>query len=241
MLGRVLAAAEGAREACGWIGPCPVPQGRNGPVSDGWYSAAQLDTTFPRLDRIPGPPGVGQSGLQSPSAVKDSVEQPMQTTTDPVWLSPPPPSRSSTTVQLSAVRFVPQRLDPPMTPGDDRDNAIVEVKINNKLVVYRTAYYPSFVAAPRCIDGPHVVEASNQPSLGHIIDVADLEGFSHTDSRVLIINATGRGDCELAARAWCCEKNHHAVVVRSGEGTCFVCAVRLASDRGVGTGCLIWT
>lgn len=118
--------------------------------------------------------------------------------------------------------------------------ASIELTVNGAAVSFTIYNTPVFVAAPRCIDGPHAVHERDLPKLQHIRRIGQLAGYIHSDDeRVLVIDATGQGEGELAARAWCAEYGQHAVV-RRAPGTCFACAVMAASHQGLGLGCLIW-
>ncbi|KAK4141493.1 heterokaryon incompatibility protein S [Dichotomopilus funicola] len=126
---------------------------------------------------------------------------------------------------------------------DDKEpaqRAVLELTINGQPVSFTLYNNPIFIAAPRCIDGPHPVHERDLPKMQHILRVGQLSGHIHNDPRVLIIDATGGGECELAARAWCSEYGQHAIVKR-GTGPCIACAVRAASAEGLGVGCVIWT
>ncbi|WQF81601.1 Putative prion-inhibition and propagation, HeLo domain, HeLo domain superfamily [Colletotrichum destructivum] len=118
--------------------------------------------------------------------------------------------------------------------------ASIELTVNGADVSFTIYNTPVFVAAPRCINGPHAVHERDLPKLQHIRRIGQLAGYIHSDDeRVLVIDATGQGEGELAARAWCAEYGQHAVV-RRAPGTCFACAVMAASHQGLGLGCLIW-
>lgn len=183
------------------------------------------------------------------------------------WVVPVGPSDAPDTVEFRELRLSRLRNVPAMAyiPGfraakghfgtgddgellgvEDSDNlnptlrASVELRINGAPVSFTLHNNPVFVAAPRCIDGPHAVPERDLPKLRHILRVSQLPDKECSDERVLVIDATGRGECELAARAWCAKKGLHAVV-RRGPGTCFACAVMAASSHGLGLGCLIWS
>ncbi|KZL78848.1 tpr domain containing protein [Colletotrichum incanum] len=179
------------------------------------------------------------------------------------WIVPIGPSGAPDVVEFRALRLKPLRkaADPGVAvdgsgPGDGVLNtgegegsdvpeetetvepmqrASIELAINGAAVSFIFYNSPVFVAAPRCIDGPHAVHERDLPKLQHIQRVSQLPGYIHSDERVLIIDATGQGECELAARAWCAEYGQHAVV-RRAAGTCFACAVMAASHQGLGLG-----
>lgn len=186
------------------------------------------------------------------------------------WVIPVGPSHASDVVAFRALRLKkPDRNTisndiqgiGPSTGGEDKQaapdalkspaendeageetqyRAVLELTINQRPVSFILYNNPVFIAAPRCVDGPHAVHERDVSKLQHIIGVSQLPGHLHTDDRVLIIDATGQGEAELAARAWCAEFGQHAIV-RRGGGTCFACAVRAAGAEGLGVGCLIWT
>ncbi|TQN72551.1 Heterokaryon incompatibility protein S, partial [Colletotrichum shisoi] len=96
--------------------------------------------------------------------------------------------------------------------------ASIELTVNGADVSFTIYNTPVFVAAPRCIDGPHAVHERDLPKLQHIRRIGQLAGYIHSDDeRVLVIDATGQGEGELAARAWCAEYGQHAVVRRAPD------------------------
>lgn len=44
---------------------------------------------------------------------------------------------------------------------------------------------------------------------------------------IMVIKATGTGDAEILARAWCAERGKIAIIRKAG-GPCYACAVRAA-------------
>jgi hypothetical protein len=71
-----------------------------------------------------------------------------------------------------------------------------------------------------------------------VVNAADLKSKKHNDIGVFIINATCEGG-ELVARAWCSEKEQKAIIRRAPRPR-LTCAVKMASENGLGVNCLIW-
>lgn len=105
-------------------------------------------------------------------------------------------------------------------------------------VTYTLSNKPSFVASHPWSKGPHLQHSNDMRRFKHVCTIQDLKNAKKIPGEVLIINATYDGG-ELVARAWCWENAQHAVV-RKGGGTCFACAVTMASGQGLGVNCLIW-
>ncbi|KAH6626043.1 prion-inhibition and propagation-domain-containing protein [Chaetomium sp. MPI-SDFR-AT-0129] len=119
-------------------------------------------------------------------------------------------------------------------------------------ITYKLYTNPIFVIPPACYAGPkgdgsHEVHMRELRYYRNIWSIERLK--AHTpeadldenegEAPVMVINATGKG-AEVLARAWCSERGRNAVIRKEG-GPCFVCAVRVAGQGGLGTGVLIWT
>jgi len=126
----------------------------------------------------------------------------------------------------------------PASPQDQEYRASLDFKVEGELATFTLYSNPTFVAAHHCLDGPHSVHSNDLARSKNVCTIRDLTYRRHSSNGVLIINATCDGG-EVAARAWCSENSQHAVV-RKGSGTCFACAVKMASDQGLGVNCLIW-
>jgi hypothetical protein len=82
---------------------------------------------------------------------------------------------------------------------------------------------------------PFTVSASNLPTCSSSTLLRDGhdEGISDNNHKtVLIIDARGKADAQLLARAWCAEKGYHALVGRVGR-TCLACCIREARGLGI--------
>ena len=106
--------------------------------------------------------------------------------------------------------------------------------------MFTLEYNPSFIAAPRCLHGPHAISSSQKYNVVGISDLKDLTvDESGEVDLVLVISATCKGG-EAVARAWCAANGRHAVIRRRQE-ICFGCAVNMAGKGGLDVGCLIWS
>jgi len=256
VLGRVLGGLRGVKAANGWVGPCPLPVGlQDSKISKGWWRVQARDVAFQLPERLPShadaDEGAAFSGLGR-VAGQTSKSEWIRTIGDPSkWVVPVGPSGTPDVVEFRALRLRPlgdatlragkvETSDPAPDGPEPMQRASVELTINSAPVVFTIYSNPVFVAAPRCMDGPHAVHERDLPKLQLVRRVSELPGHHRSDNeRVLIIDATGQGECELAARAWCAEYGQHAVV-RRGTGPCFACAVLAASRQGLGLGCVIW-
>ncbi|OBT62209.1 hypothetical protein VE03_08057 [Pseudogymnoascus sp. 23342-1-I1] len=264
VLGRVLGGLKGVRGVNGWIGPCPAPvrlveEG----IADGWWRVKERIVAFNSFmsGHQPGdgsrfPPFHRGSDDTTAARARDVWDRSK-------WVVPFGPKASPDDVEFRAVRFekigetVPNTSpavhqghekeedegnseDEGETTEDLEQRVILELSINSVPATFSLYTKPVFLAAPRCGDGPHAATEQDLPKMQHILRVSQLLGYVHDDKRVLIIDATGRGECELAARAWCSEFGQNAILTR-GQGTCFACAVKAASQGGLVIGCVIWT
>lgn len=99
---------------------------------------------------------------------------------------------------------------------------------HHKVVTVASLLDPNFTL-------PFTVSASNLPTCSSSTLLRDGhdEGISDNDPKmVLVIDARGKADAQLLARAWCAEKGYHALVGRVGR-TCLACCVREARGLGI--------
>jgi hypothetical protein len=257
VLGRVLGGMKGVRAANGWIGPCPAPVDvREEALKGGWWRVHARDVAFNRFMARDLSAYEGRfSRLHSSDEDSSTAEWIRGMGDRSEWAVPIGPSQSSDQVEFRALRFqkIGSVLHGSSSPVEDTLNAtgvdndrepeqraILDLLINGRLVSFTLYSSPVFITAPACIDGPHAVRQRDLPKMQHILRTSELPDHAHTDKRILIIDATGKGECELVARAWCSQNGQHAIIVR-GQGTCFTCAVKAASQGGLVIGCVIWS
>jgi hypothetical protein len=244
VVGRVFGGMKGVKSVAGWVGPCPPVEDK---TMNGWIRVRARSVAFKlpnQQNRFHGSEE-DQFSTSSQRAQSESRAEWIQNVGDlSNWVTPEGPSGASERCQFRALRLQELADDPDLSglypnPVSQEYRASIEFAIDDKNVTFTLYSNPTFVAAHSCLDGPHAVYKRDLPRLHNICSIGDLKGRGHSVHGVLIINATCE-DGEFVARAWCAENGQHAVV-RRGTGTCFTCAVRMASNGGLGINCLIWT
>lgn len=245
VLGGVLGGLKDIKSCCGWIGPCPVPQG----VKPGWIRVKARSVAF----RKPETEYVMEETDEGDETDTSRLRTPLSNGKSGAWIrSVGNPERWRTVngvikaterCELQAIRLQEVPPDPDSSHNEgqlcsEEYRVTLNFSIDGEFVAYRLYSNPCFITAPHCIDGPHSIHLKDLPHLENVVNVSDLKTQKHHDERVLIINATCEGG-ELVARAWCAENEQHAVIRRS-SGACFTCSVKMASEQGLGVYCLIW-
>jgi hypothetical protein len=245
-VGRAFGGMKGVKAVGGWIGPCPAP------IEDsvtGWVRVRSRAVGF----SIPRTPNSGVL-VDDDSGVHGALSTPargtplqskftsewISTITDPeMWSVVEGPSQSLQRCEFLRLHLkLVESAEATEAPQDQEHRASLDFNIEGEQVTFILYSNPTFIAAPHCLDGPHWVHSNDLGRFKNICTVQELKSRRHSQNGVLIINATCDGG-EFVARAWCLENGQHAVICR-GSGTCFVCAVKMASDEGLGVNCLIW-
>ena len=238
VIGRVLGGLKKIKAANCWVGPCPVPTaaGEGKGLAKGWWRVLSKDIAF-ELKVSPSRSTMNQTWEANRARIMGDSSK---------WTLPTGPSNSTDTVEFRALRLRKlvhgEEGGPPAGSEEEAEpphRAIVDLTINGQPASFTLHSNPVFIAAPMCVNGPHWVHEQDRPKLQHILGVSQLPGHVHSGEKILIINAAGSGECELAARAWCSEVGQHAIVRRE-PGACFACTVKAAGPEGLGIGCLIW-
>lgn len=269
VLGRVLGCHPGCKSICGWIGPCPpINFVSLQPVSAS-AEARYIRLKARKMPPLRYPPRtsekavdqtyyhyqfkfMGQQPDEESSEYTKSIHDPIQ------WITPQPPFRQSSTIVLKSINLE-------IIPSDDSNQGIVEsterawrpeyqssitFEVDGSLVTYTLLTNPLFISPPACRPGPHGEQHKvhfrelHRFSRQHVYNVTRLGEYTSIPSEedaidIMVINATGTGDAEMLARAWCAERGKNAVIRKAG-GPCYTCAVRAASKGALGTGVLIW-
>jgi hypothetical protein len=247
VLGRVLGGMKGVKSVCGWVGPVPAPKEK---VS-GWIrlKARSVDIPIPVSVSANSQSALQDFGFDELGGSASSTEAVLQSIINPdEWIQVLPPTavRESNTssVQLKAIHLVKLPVSPVasrtasiLPPEEYR--AFLDFEVNGQTVSYTLYSNPVFVAAPPCVNGPHVLhQRQAQKYKENVVLATQLAASSSPPDQLLIVDATGEGE-ELLARAWCAERGRHAVV-RRGEECCFSCAASVAVGRtGLGVNVLI--
>jgi hypothetical protein len=247
-VGRVFGGMKGVKAVGGWIGPCPAP------IEDsvtGWIRVRTRAAEF----RIPRNPNRGDfdddddddnvlGAISTPSRgtplqSRLTVEWITRMSDPATWRIVEAPKPSFERCEFLGLHLKPvESTVRPESPQDQEYRASLDFNVEGESATFMLYSNPTFVAAHHCLDGPHSVHSKDLARFKNVCTIRDLKNRRHSSNGVLIINATCDGG-ELAARAWCSENSQHAVV-RRGSGTCFACAVKMASDQGLGVNCLIW-
>ncbi|KAJ5689115.1 hypothetical protein N7462_003507 [Penicillium macrosclerotiorum] len=257
VLGRVLGGMKGVRAGNGWAGPFPRPVASSTEeIADGWWRVHARDVAFNRFMPRDQPADGGRFPpflRREENSTKADWIRGINDRSE--WVVPLGPRNLSDKVEFQAIKLRKIGLTSPeptqastttlqntneQQQPEPEQRAVLELRINDKLVEFTLYSNPIFVAAPQCVDGPHAVQKQDYEKLQNVLSVSQLPGYVHNEKRVLIIDASGQGECELAARAWCSENGQHAVLAR-GHGTCLACAVKAASQGGLAIGCVICT
>lgn len=91
------------------------------------------------------------------------------------------------------------------------------MEVNGGLVTYTRLTNPIFISPPECRSGPHREQHKvhfrelHRFFRQHVYNATKFGEYTSTPSEedaidLMVINATGTGDAEMLARAWCAEK-----------------------------------
>lgn len=247
VLGRVLGGMKGVKSVCGWIGPVPAPEEN----ISGWVrlKARNIDIPVPVSVSTSSQTALQDFGFDELSGTAISAEAILHSIINPdewVQVSPPTAARQSnaSSVQLKAIHLVKLPVSVAAsttisTLPPEEYRASLDFEINGQIVSYTLYSNPLFIAAPPCVNGPHVLhQRQAQKYKENVVLATRLGGNYSAADQLLVVDATGEGE-EVLARAWCAERGRHAVV-RRGEECCFSCAASVAVGRtGLGINVLI--
>ncbi|KAE9370094.1 hypothetical protein N431DRAFT_509052 [Stipitochalara longipes BDJ] len=235
VVGRVLGGLEGVKPIAGWIGPCIAVESP-GLELFGWIRVREKAVTF-RLPKSSQVKGIWENLIEERERESARGFETLVIPEEP----------STATEQCELVSLSLEEIPPPTDhvtrpprPYASDFIARITFKVDNEPVMFTLEYNPSFIAAPRCLHGPHAISTSQKYNVVKISDLKE-QTFNESEEEdlVLVINATCKGG-EAVARAWCAENGRHAVV-RRGQEICFGCAVNMAGIEGLEVGCLIWS
>ncbi|KAK5069318.1 hypothetical protein LTR64_008386 [Lithohypha guttulata] len=256
VLGRVLGALPNVKSLCGWLGPCPsveLDPPDKMPLA-ARLKARALPPIKPVVDNGRNEIVIRRRSnsyqYTAPAHHEDLTAYIADMTTEDAYIAPQPPVESMTTVTLKSIKLkkVPSDVlnEMPAISGAYQNleyRASLSFSIDNGAneVTYSLYTNPIFVTLPVCYGGPHRVHRRAIKRYQPIqFDVEMLEDRIPDDEEdqeaCMLINATGRG-AEILARAWCCERGKHAIIVRENS-TCLVCAFNSAESLEIGV--VIW-
>jgi hypothetical protein len=228
-LAHVLGGVSNVNSVAGWVGPCPAVKTQKGEQFTGWIRikapAADFSHIIPPMDDMTEDEHELQDrGLRvRPGETPRGLLNELADMTK--WVLPQPIPKSVTAPVVKEVRLELLPLDEDEDITSQQASATIVFSIPNKqLVGYKIQHNVVMVSAPPCVSGPHLAHARELERYHNLVDVKDLRDFAPCPpGTMLLINATGGGDAEALARAWCSEHARHAVIAR-GTTTCLTCA-----------------
>jgi hypothetical protein len=228
-LARVLGGLSDVKCLAGWVGPCPPVVTEEGEPFTGWIRVRCAPADFshimaPMDDMTEDEHELQDRGLrvragETPRGLLNELADMTK------WVLPKPVPKSATVAKLLEVRLELLPLEEDEDITSQQANATVVFNLDDAISVeYKLAHNSVIVSSPPCLSGPHLAHARELERYSHMVDVKDLKTKSTGPSgTMLLINATGGGDAEAVARAWCSETGRHAVVSR-GNTTCLTCS-----------------
>lgn len=253
-LGRVLGGLRGVTQSCGIVGPVNIPI--SGLAAPKWCyaQAKQLPIPVPRsfnVNQLLSALGItGTSTQGKVNLITDPIGGFTASNQDITQYRPPrdlpPRSNPVSAATLKSINLVadPQPLnvavDPTLRAFSHRATLTFLLSPSSQTASFTLHSTPVFVTAPKCIGDEHPIHSSVvEKAFQRIIKASDLPGADPTRTEMIIIDARGEGE-EVLARAWCAERERHAVVWRP-DRCCFTCLVRLVSkEEGLGYLVVIW-
>ncbi|KAG8832998.1 hypothetical protein FRC17_000191 [Serendipita sp. 399] len=228
-LAHVFGGLPAAKSVAGWVGPCPPMKTVDGKLFTGWIRIKSRPAEFNHL-AVPGDEMTeDQHELQDRGLRVRPGETPRGLLNELAdmtkWIFPPAVPKSITKPQLIDVT-----LDLlPIGEEDDVSGQYADATVAFDLgdggrTQYNISHNPVFVSSPPCISGPHLAHSRELERYQNVVDVKDLKKYGlNSPGKILLINASGGGDAEAVARAWCSEAGRHAVISRSNM-TCLTCS-----------------
>ena len=228
-LARVLGGLADVTSLAGWVGPCPPVVTEAGEPFTGWIRVRSTPADFshimaPMDDMTEDEHELQDRGLRvRPGETPRGLLNELADMTK--WVLPKPTPKSATIARILEVRLELLPLEEDEDISSQQANATVVFNLNDAdSVEYKLVHNTVIVSSPPCLSGPHLAHARELERYTHVVDVKDLKTHATgAHGTMLLINATGGGDAEAVARAWCSEMGRHAVVSR-GNTTCITCA-----------------
>ncbi|KAL8807078.1 MAG: hypothetical protein Q9182_000911 [Xanthomendoza sp. 2 TL-2023] len=231
--GKVLGAMHGSKSIAGWIGPC-------------MHTADLESLQCIRLHHKPPKDRIKDRNLD-PMIARSSPLGPAKARYPLGEFALVLPDYSSIVGTVRVEKLAMNNPTPCDSKFSDEYQAAVRFTVNNTLYTMCLQYDVSFIAAAGCWAGPHVLHRSyayktvrldelititawagmSAETDGQVAPLADWDDRS-VDTTVLVIQAYGKPDNAVLARAWCAHLGLSAVVADTKHHTCIACAVREA-------------
>lgn len=228
-LAHVLGGLADIKCLAGWVGPCPPVVTEAGEPFTGWIRVRNIPADFSHITAPIDDMTEDEHELQDRGLRVRAGETPRGLLNELAdmtkWVLPKPIPKSATFAKLLEVRLELVPLEDDEDISSQQANAIVVFNLNDAdSVEYKITHNAVIVSSPPCISGPHLAHARELDRYTNVVDVKDLKRHAAgPHETMLLINATGGGDAEAVARAWCSEVGRHAVISK-GSTTCLTCA-----------------
>ena len=228
-LARVLGGLTETKCMAGWVGPCPPVKTTAGAEFTGWIRIKSKPANFSHItgpvdDMTEDEHELQDRGLrvrrgETPRGLLNELADMTK------WVLPTPIPKSTTVPKIIDVRLDLLPLEDDEDITSQQASATVSFDIGQgHQVEYNVVHNPVMIASPPCMSGPHLAHSRELDRYRNVFDVKDLKDQTLVmPGTLLLINATGGGDSEALARAWCSEVGRHAVISR-GTTTCLTCA-----------------
>ena len=228
-LARVLGGLSGVNCLAGWVGPCPPIVTEAGKPFTGWIRVRSTPADFSHIPAPVDEMTEDEHELQDRGLRVRAGETPRGLLNELAdmtkWVLPKTVPKSATVAKLLEARLELLPLEDDEDIASQQAHATVVFSLDDAISVeYKLVHNPVIVSSPPCISGPHLAHARELERYSHVVDVRDLKTKATSPlGTMLLINATGGGDAEAVARAWCSEVGRHAVVSK-GNTTCLTCS-----------------
>ncbi|CAG7848587.1 SubName: Full=Uncharacterized protein {ECO:0000313/EMBL:CCA70664.1} [Serendipita indica DSM 11827] len=228
-LARVLGGLKETNCVAGWVGPCPPVKTTAGATFTGWIRIKSKPAEFSQMNNALDDMTEDEHELQDRGLRVRPGETPRGLLNELAdmtkWVLPTPVPKSATVPKVIDVRLDLLPLEDDEDITSQQASATVSFDVGQECTVeYNIVHNSVMVASPPCMSGPHLAHARELERYRNVVDVKDLKDQNLVaPGKLLLINATGGGDAEALARAWCSEVGRHAVISR-GPATCLTCA-----------------
>lgn len=228
-LAHVLGGLADVQCMAGWVGPCPPVVTEVGDPFTGWIRVRAAPADFNHISAPVDEMTEDEHELQDRGLRVRAGETPRGLLNELAdmtkWVLPKPVTKSTTFAKILEVRLELLPLEDDEDIPSQQANATVVFNLDDRdSVEYKLLHNATIVSSPPCLSGPHLAHARELERYTNVVDVKDLKKCTpNSHGTMLLINATGGGDAEAVARAWCSEMGRHAVVSR-GTTTCLTCA-----------------
>lgn len=236
-MAKVMAGLEGVNQVSGWVGPVP-------------YTSDLAWNRFVAVNQYPAPRYIEKHNIKSMDLRSDPLGPEEDDYPVRSFGFPTIKTDATNSIHFQHIELKPAKLGS-LVEGVVWDSCVVFALDTyfKPTVPVRLRYNVSFIGAPPCKSGPHVLHYSYAPTIvrvdflwrlnfwaGCCVCPLDKKGDKckhrakcpkkFDEEKVLVVKAFGRADNDVFARAWCSYVGLSAVI--ACRDTCAACAVRMA-------------